>query len=86
MRIINPYPHYRNALILTFGLWAPNCLLKARCRSSRTRFHMAVFNVETQKLITARLPEYGILSATNVVLQAQNATKSLAAGLRPGPR
>ena len=47
---------------------------------------MAVFNVETQKLITARLPEYDILSATNVVLQAQNATKSLAAGLRPGPR
>ena len=41
------------------------CLLKPRCR---TRFHMAVFNVETQKLITARLPEYDILSATNVVL------------------
>ena len=65
MHIIHPYFHYRNALKLTYGLWAPNCLLKPRCR---TRFHMAVFNVETQKLITTRLPEYDILSATNVVL------------------
>ena len=35
------------------GTYIYSCLLKPRCR---TRFHMAVFNVETQKLITTRLP------------------------------
>ena len=47
------------------------------------------YKAETHKISTTSLPEYDILSAISVVLKAQNAPKSLAAGaagLRPGPR